>query len=44
MGHDAPGGMDISEQKRTFAGFIKGTIWLAAIVAAILIFLALFAV
>ncbi|MEO0360190.1 MAG: aa3-type cytochrome c oxidase subunit IV [Pseudomonadota bacterium] len=33
--------MDITEQKKTFAGFIKGAIWLSAIVAVALIFLAI---
>ena len=35
------GGMDISEQKRTFSGFIKAGIWLASIIVVILIFLAI---
>jgi hypothetical protein len=36
------GTMDITEQKRTFEGFIKFWIYLAATVIAILIFLAIF--
>ena len=35
------GKMDISEQERTFEGFIKGWIWLFGVAAAALIFLAL---
>lgn len=38
-----PGEMDISQQKRAFAGFIRVGIWLAISVAAVLIFLAIFA-
>jgi hypothetical protein len=37
-----PGHMDISEQKRTFEGFVKFWIYLAGATAAILIFLAIF--
>ncbi len=44
MGEFVPGEMDIKEQKRTFAGFIKATVYLAVFVALVLIFLALFAV
>mgnify|MGYP001946335404 CR=1 FL=1 len=36
------GRMDISEPKRTFDGFIKFWIYLFAVVAAVLIFLAIF--
>ncbi len=36
-----PGQMDISEQERTFEGFIRFTVWGAAISIGILIFLAL---
>ncbi len=36
-----PGTMDISEQERTFEGFIRFTVWTAAISIGILIFLAL---
>ncbi len=35
------GTMDISEQEKTFAGFIRWTIWGAAISIGVLIFLAL---
>lgn len=38
-----PGHMDITEQKRTFDGFIKLWIFAFSAVAAILIFLAIFA-
>lgn len=41
MAEHRQGGMDISEQKRTFAGFIKGGVWLAVTVVVILIFLAI---
>lgn len=41
MAHHTQGGMDITEQKRTFAGFIKGGIWLAVTVVVILIVLAI---
>ncbi len=36
------GSMDITEQKKTFALFIKGCIWLSGISAGVLIFLAIF--
>jgi len=36
------GSMDISEQQKTFAGFIKGSIWLTGISLGILVFLAIF--
>ncbi len=36
-----PGKMDISEQERTFEGFIRLTVWGAAISIGVLIFLAL---
>jgi len=35
------GTMDISEQEKTFAGFIKACIWVVAVSIATLIFLAL---
>lgn len=44
MGSYVPGEMDITEQQKTFAGFIKAGIWLSGATAAILIFLAIFAV
>jgi hypothetical protein len=36
------GSMDISSQEKTFAGFIKGGIWLAGISIGVLVFLAVF--
>lgn len=36
------GEMDISVQEKTFAGFIKGVTWGAAVSIGILIFLAIF--
>lgn len=41
MGEYKPGSMDIREQEKTFAGFIKFTIWGSVIVALVLIILAL---
>ena len=36
------GSMDISTQQKTFAGFVKGTIWLVGISIGVLVFLAVF--
>lgn len=36
------GTMDVSNQEKTFAGFIKGGIWLSVISIGILVFLAIF--
>ncbi len=36
------GSMDISNQEKTFAGFIKGGIWLAGISIGVLVFMAVF--
>lgn len=36
------GSMNIEAQEKTFAGFVKGGIWLAATAIGILIFLAIF--
>ncbi|WP_118136009.1 aa3-type cytochrome c oxidase subunit IV [Oceanicella sp. SM1341] len=36
------GQMDIAEQQRTYAAFVKGITWLVGVSAAILVFLALF--
>jgi len=36
------GSMDTSNQEKTFAGFIKGGIWLGGISLGILVFLAIF--
>lgn len=41
MGDHKPGSMDIREQEKTFAGFIRFTIWGAALSIAVLVFLAL---
>lgn len=35
------GSMDITEQEKSFAGFIKGSIWVACIAIGALIFMAL---
>ncbi|QIE57485.1 aa3-type cytochrome c oxidase subunit IV [Pikeienuella piscinae] len=43
MSDYVPGEMDISQQKRAFAGFIRVGIWLAVATAVTLIFLAIFA-
>ncbi len=36
------GSMDIVAQEKTFAGFVKGGVWLAGVAISILIFLAIF--
>lgn len=36
-----PGHMDIREQEKTFAGFIKASIWVGGFAIAVLVFLAL---
>ena len=36
-----PGSMDIREQEKTFAGFIRMSIWVVGIVIAVLIFMGL---
>ena len=41
MGDHKQGSMDIREQEKTFAGFIKFSIWGAAISIGVLIFMAL---
>lgn len=41
MADHTPGEMDISEQKRTFEGFIKYGIWLSVVVALLLVLLAI---
>lgn len=41
MGEHEHGKMDITEQERTFAGFVTFTKWTVVIIVAILIFLAL---
>lgn len=41
MAEHEPGSMDIRDQERTFEGFMRFTVWVVAIVIAILVFLAL---
>ncbi|MEM7545617.1 MAG: aa3-type cytochrome c oxidase subunit IV [Pseudomonadota bacterium] len=41
MSDHVPGEMNITEQKKTFEGFIKVGVWLAVVVAIALIFLAI---
>lgn len=41
MAKHEPGSMDITEQEKTFAGFLKWAAWVAAVAIGILIFLAL---
>jgi Ni,Fe-hydrogenase I cytochrome b subunit len=41
MAKHEPGSMDISEQEKTFAGFLRVSTWVAAVSIGILIFLAL---
>ena len=36
-----PGKMDIREQQKTFAGFVKASIWVGCLCIVVLIFLAL---
>ncbi|HIP22358.1 MAG TPA: aa3-type cytochrome c oxidase subunit IV [Rhodobacteraceae bacterium] len=36
------GTMDVNNQEKTFAGFIKGCIWISGISIGILVFLAVF--
>ncbi|MDO5647685.1 aa3-type cytochrome c oxidase subunit IV [Paracoccus sp. (in: a-proteobacteria)] len=35
------GSMDISEHQRTYAGFIRGAVWVSVLSIAVLVFLAL---
>ncbi len=42
MAEHKQGSMDISVQEKTFAGFIKASMWVAGVSIGILIFLALF--
>lgn len=44
MAEHKHGSMDITEQEKTYAGFIKASTWVAAVVIFILLFLAVFAV
>lgn len=41
MGEYKPGSMDIRVQEKTFAGFVKASIWVTVAVIGILIFMAL---
>ncbi|WP_378941682.1 aa3-type cytochrome c oxidase subunit IV [Paracoccus sp. R86501] len=41
MTYSTPGTMDISEQQKTFAGFIRATVWVVCLSLAALIFMAL---
>ncbi|REC57991.1 aa3-type cytochrome c oxidase subunit IV [Rhodosalinus sediminis] len=36
------GKMDITEQEKTFEGFVKASIWVAGVAIGILVFLAIF--
>lgn len=42
MGKHEHGSMDIRDQERTFEGFIRACVWVAAVSLAILVFLAIF--
>ncbi|MEL6585072.1 MAG: aa3-type cytochrome c oxidase subunit IV [Pseudomonadota bacterium] len=37
-----PGSMDVTEQEKTFAGFVTFTKWTVIVIIAVLIFLAIF--
>ena len=41
MAEHTHGNMDITEQKKTYAGFMRWTVWTLVIIAIVLIFLAL---
>ncbi len=41
MGDFKPGSMNIEEQEKTFAGFVKFTIWATVIILLVLVFMAL---
>lgn len=41
MGKHEHGSMDIREQEKTFAGFLRASVWVGAVAIGILIFLAL---
>ena len=41
MSEHEHGSMDVTEQERTFAGFMRATVWACVIIALVLIFLAL---
>lgn len=40
MGQHEHGSMDIREQEKTFAGFLRATVWVVGVVIGVLIFLA----
>lgn len=42
MSEHKHGSMDVGNQEKTFAGFIKGGIWLSGISIGVLVFLAIF--
>lgn len=41
MAEFKPGSMDIRAQEKTFAGFVRFTIWAVVLIIAVLIFMAL---
>jgi len=41
MAEHEHGSMDVTEQERTFVGFIKWSVWVLVLVAIILIFMAI---
>ena len=41
MGEHVPGSMDIRAQEKTFAGFIRMSIWVSVIAIGVLVFLGL---
>lgn len=43
MAEHKHGSMDITDQEKTFAGFIKASTWVAVVVVFILLFMAVFA-
>ena len=42
MGEHKHGEMDITEQTKTFEGFIKASVWIVCVAIGILLFLAVF--
>lgn len=44
MAEFEPGKMDITEHEKTFAGFMRFTVWSVAVIIGILIFLAIVAI
>ncbi|MEM1003777.1 MAG: aa3-type cytochrome c oxidase subunit IV [Pseudomonadota bacterium] len=43
MAEHKHGDMDITDQAKTFDGFVKATIWIGAVLAFVALFLAVFA-